>query len=37
VAYVLLVVAYAWRLEGYRSEFLADVGDPRHAFALAGH
>lgn len=25
VAYVLLAVAYAWRLAGYRQEFLADA------------
>ena len=34
VAYVLLVAAYAWRLAGYRREFIADVGDPRRAFAF---
>jgi tellurite resistance protein TehA-like permease len=34
VAYVLLVVAYTWRFLGYRREFLADVSDPRRAFAF---
>ena len=33
-AYVLLAAAYAWRLAGYRREFLADAGDPRRAFAF---
>ena len=32
-ACVLLAAAYAWRLAGYRREFLADAGDPRRAFA----
>ncbi|MGH3069339.1 MAG: tellurite resistance/C4-dicarboxylate transporter family protein [Streptosporangiaceae bacterium] len=34
VAYVLLAVAYAWRLAGYRREFLADARDPGRAFAF---
>jgi tellurite resistance protein TehA-like permease len=34
VAYVLLVIAYGWRLACYRREFLADVADPRRAFAF---
>ena len=34
VAYVLLAVAYAWRLAGYRQEFLADARDPSRAFAF---
>jgi hypothetical protein len=34
VAHVLLVVAYGWRLAGYRREFLADAADPRRAFAF---
>ncbi len=34
VAYLLLVVAYGWRMAGYRSEFLADAADPRRAFAF---
>src|ERR1035437_5656565 len=33
-AYVLLAAAYAWRLAGYRREFLAYAGDPRRAFAF---
>jgi tellurite resistance protein TehA-like permease len=32
--YALLVVAYGWRLAGYRREFLADATDPRKAFAF---
>jgi hypothetical protein len=34
VAYVLLAVAYAWRLAGYRQEFLADARDNSRAFAF---
>ena len=34
VAYLLLVIAYGWRLAGYRREFLADAADPRRAFAF---
>lgn len=34
VAYVLLAVAYAWRLAGYRQEFLADARDPSRALAF---
>ncbi len=34
VAYVLLVIAYGWRLAGYRREFLGDAADPRRAFAF---
>lgn len=34
VAYVLLVVAYGWRLTGFTQAFLADAGDPRRAFAF---
>jgi tellurite resistance protein TehA-like permease len=34
VCYVVLVVAYGWRLAGYRREFLADLADPRKAFAF---
>jgi tellurite resistance protein TehA-like permease len=34
VAYVLLVAAYGWRLARYRREFLADLRDPRRAFAF---
>lgn len=33
-AYVLLALAYAWRLAAYRREFLSDAGDPRRAFAF---
>ena len=33
-AYVLLAVAYAWRLAAYRREFVADARDPRRAFAF---
>ena len=32
--YAALVVAYGWRLIGYRREFLADLADPRKAFAF---
>lgn len=32
--YAVLVVAYGWRLAGYRREFLADLADPRKAFAF---
>ena len=31
---MLLAAACAWRLAGYRREFLADAGDPRRAFAV---
>ena len=34
VCYVVLVVAYGWRLAGYRREFLADLADPRKTFAF---
>jgi len=34
VAYALLAVAYAWRLAGYRREFLAAARDPGRAFAF---
>jgi tellurite resistance protein TehA-like permease len=32
--YAVLVVAYGWRLAGYRREFLADLANPRKAFAF---
>src|SRR5215469_14872363 len=32
--YVVLVVAYGWRLIGFRREFAADLADPRKAFAF---
>ena len=32
--YAVLVVAYGWRLIGYRSEFLADLANPRKTFAF---
>lgn len=32
--YAILVVAYGWRLAGYRREFLADAANPRKAFAF---
>jgi tellurite resistance protein TehA-like permease len=32
--YAVLVVAYGWRLAGYRREFLADLADPRKTFAF---
>jgi tellurite resistance protein TehA-like permease len=32
--YAILVVAYGWRLIGYRREFLADLADPRKTFAF---
>ena len=35
VAYVLLAASCVWRFAGYRREFLADVGDPRRAFAFS--
>jgi tellurite resistance protein TehA-like permease len=34
VFYAVLVVAYGWRLAGYRREFLADAANPRKAFAF---
>ncbi len=34
VAYVLLAIAYGWRLAGFRREFLAATADPRQAFAF---
>lgn len=34
VAYVLLAAGYGWRLVAFRREFLADVADPREAFAF---
>jgi tellurite resistance protein TehA-like permease len=34
VCYAVLVVAYGWRLAGYRREFLADAAAPRKAFAF---
>ena len=34
VAYVVLVVAYTWRLARYRKDFLADTRDLRRAFAF---
>lgn len=34
VCYLVLVVAYGWRLAQYRPEFLADVADPAKAFAF---
>jgi tellurite resistance protein TehA-like permease len=34
VCYLLLVLAYGWRLVCYRREFLADTADPRKAFAF---
>ena len=34
VFYAILVVAYGWRLAGYRREFLADAANPRKAFAF---
>lgn len=34
VAYVVLLIAYGWRLAGYRREFLADATDPSRAFAF---
>jgi tellurite resistance protein TehA-like permease len=34
VCYAVLVVAYGWRLAGYRREFLADLADPRKTFAF---
>ena len=34
VAYVLLAVLYGWRLARYRPQFLADLRDPRRAFAF---
>lgn len=33
-AYVMLAVAYAWRMARYRQEFLADSRVPRQAFAF---
>ena len=33
VAYVVLLIGYAWRLAGYRREFLADATEPRRALA----
>jgi tellurite resistance protein TehA-like permease len=32
--YAVLVVAYGWRLAGYRREFMADLADPRKTFAF---
>ncbi len=32
--YAVLVVAYGWRLGGYRREFLADLADPRKTFGF---
>ncbi|HYB88787.1 MAG TPA: tellurite resistance/C4-dicarboxylate transporter family protein [Streptosporangiaceae bacterium] len=32
--YAVLVVAYGWRLAGYRREFLADLANPRKTFAF---
>jgi tellurite resistance protein TehA-like permease len=32
--YAILVVAYGWRLAGYRREFLADLANPRKTFAF---
>ena len=32
--YAVLVVAYGWRLAGYRREFMADLVDPRKTFAF---
>ena len=34
VAYVVLAVLYSWRLASYRPQFLADLQDPRRAFAF---
>jgi len=34
VCYLVLVVAYGWRLVRYRPEFLADVADPAKCFAF---
>jgi tellurite resistance protein TehA-like permease len=33
-AYVLLVVAYAWRITAYRADVRADAADPRRAFGF---
>jgi Voltage-dependent anion channel len=34
VCYLILVVAYGWRLACYRGQFLADAADPRRGFAF---
>jgi tellurite resistance protein TehA-like permease len=34
VCYLVLLVAYGWRLTGYSRDFLADASEPRKAFAF---